>query len=57
MKFGQIIVKKLRFFFQISTELYKKCEKIQKMRKLAKNAIIHAKTRSHFSKVSTNVVQ
>jgi len=53
VEFGQIIVNKLRFFFlQNSTELSKKCEKIQEMRKLVKNAIMHAKTRSHFSKVS-----
>jgi len=59
VEFGRIIVNKLRkrvFFLQISTELCKKCEKIpkmQKMRKISKkNAIMHAKMRSHFSKVS-----
>jgi len=44
---------KKNLFFQISTELCKKIQKIQKVRKLVKNAIMHAKTRSHFSKVST----
>jgi len=33
---------------------YEKRQKIQKMRKLVKNAIMHAKMQSHFSKVSTH---
>jgi len=62
MEFVRIIVKKCKknVFCQISTELCQKCEKKhkkRKIRKLIKNAIMHAKTRSHFSKVSTDSKQ